>query len=93
MDLERSMKKAINTGNVELGVNRAVRALMGGRAKLVICSKDCSNQELSVEDEIIHRLDMNSRELGRLCRKPFTVSALAVIDEGESDILRLAKGG
>ncbi|MEM4444604.1 MAG: ribosomal L7Ae/L30e/S12e/Gadd45 family protein [Thermofilum sp.] len=34
----------------------------------------------------------SSRELGSVCRKPFMVSALAVLDPGESTILQMAKG-
>ncbi|MEM0208238.1 MAG: ribosomal L7Ae/L30e/S12e/Gadd45 family protein [Thermofilum sp.] len=34
----------------------------------------------------------SSKDLGAACNKPFFVSAIAVIDEGESGLLDLVKG-
>ncbi len=94
MGLERSLIKALHSGKVELGANRATRALEEGRAKLLIYSKDYTKPMLSGDEECkLYHLDLTSKELGRLCKKPFTVSALAIIDEGDSDIMNLVKGG
>ena len=37
----------------------------------------------------VHIYDGNNMELGALCGKPFSVSALAIIDKGSSNILTL----
>jgi large subunit ribosomal protein L30e len=37
----------------------------------------------------VFRFEGNNMELGALCGKPFSVSALAVIDKGTSNILSL----
>jgi large subunit ribosomal protein L30e len=34
-------------------------------------------------------LEINSVELGSMCGKPFTISALSIIDAGSSDILAM----
>ena len=86
------MIKALRNGKVEIGADRATKALKEGRAKLVIYSDDYKGEVTSDEGKLYH-LHLTSRELGRLCRKPFTVSALAIMDEGDSDIMDLVKGG
>ena len=42
-----------------------------------------------IKDVKIHIYSGNNMELGALCGKPFSVSALAIIDKGTSNILTL----
>ena len=39
----------------------------------------------------IHQYDGNNSMLGAACGKPFTVSTVAILDAGASDILSLKK--
>lgn len=94
MDLQRSIRLAVDSGKVTLGSQRAVQHALHGDAKLVVISKNCPTE---VAKDLKHYcnlsevriLDFNgtSIELGTVCGKPFPVSALSVVEEGDSDIL------
>jgi len=99
-DLERELQTAIRTGKVVLGYRRTLRELVNDRAKLVLVAKNAPShmiEELkyyaSISQTPILVFEGSSRELGAACRKPFTVSALAVLDPGESNITRMVQGG
>jgi len=100
VDIVREIQTAIRTGKVVLGYRRTLRELVNDRAKLVIVAKNAPSnivEELkyyaSISRTPILVFEGSSRELGAACRKPFTVSALAVLDPGESNILRMIQGG
>ncbi|MGE4274551.1 MAG: 50S ribosomal protein L30e [Candidatus Methanomethylophilaceae archaeon] len=91
IDIGRALKSAVTTGAVEFGVDQTEKAIRSGRAKMVVVARNCpsdylSSQELGVK---VHRYEGNNMELGALCGKPFSVSALAVLDAGSSNILTL----
>lgn len=98
-ELARELQTAIRTGKVVLGYKRTLRELVSDRAKLIVIAK---NAPLQITEELKHYASLakipvlvfegSSRELGAVCRKPFMVSALAILDPGESAILQLAKG-
>jgi large subunit ribosomal protein L30e len=87
IDIGRALKIADSTGTVVFG-ERAVRS---GGAQLVIIASNYKNDFLtSGEHEVkMHRYKGNNMELGALCGKPFSVSALAILDKGSSNILSL----
>ncbi len=94
----REIQTALKTGKVVLGFNRTRRVLVNGKAKMIIIARNAPS-DLREELEYYARLarvpvyvfDGTSRDLGATCNKPFFVSAMAVIDPGESMILELAK--
>ncbi len=98
-DFIRELQTAINTGKVVLGSRRTIKLLSTGKAKLVILAK---NAPTIVAEEIKYKAKLSntplyvfegsSKDLGAACNKPFFVSAIAVIDEGESGLLDLVKG-
>ncbi|MCQ2085808.1 MAG: 50S ribosomal protein L30e [archaeon] len=91
IDIGKALKAAITTGHVEFGVDQTERAVKSGKALMVIISKNCPSEKLTSGDVgvKIHVYDGNNMELGALCGKPFSVSALAVISKGTSNILTL----
>ncbi len=90
IDLGRALKSAITTGEVEFGVEQTKKALKDGRAQMVVLSRNCPCQELAEQTDVkVHVYGGNNMELGALCGKPFSVSALVVIDKGSSNILTL----
>jgi large subunit ribosomal protein L30e len=93
MDFNASLRKAIKTGNVILGRNETEDSIQQGTARLVILAKNSpeSFKEFATQKEglSIHIYEGSSMQLGKACGKPFLISALAVIDPGESDILSL----
>jgi large subunit ribosomal protein L30e len=99
MDLDASIRQAIQTGRVEIGLDTVTKAAITGRARLIIVSEKCppdSLDDLSRYTELsgipLIRYRGNSADLGRVCRKPFQVASLAVIDPGDSSIMSAAKG-
>lgn len=91
IDISKALKAAITTGQVEFGVDQTEKAVKAGKAQMVILAKNCPSKVLTAEDlgVKVHVYEGNNMELGALCGKPFSVSALAVIDKGTSNILTL----
>ncbi len=91
IDLGRALKTAISTGDVSFGVDQTEKAVKSGKAQLVILARNCPSEFLNSSGlgSKVHRYEGNNMELGALCGKPFSVSALAVIDKGSSNILSL----
>lgn len=99
MDLEKGIRQAIRTGKVEIGMETTMKAAMTGRARLVVISNKCDPVKLddlrrfcSFSGIPVVEYDGNGNDLGRVCRKPFQVSSLAVVDPGDSNVLAAAKG-
>ena len=91
IDIGRELKSAIATGEVEFGVDQTEKAVKSGKAQMVIIARNCPSEVLTAGnlDVKVHVYEGNNMELGALCGKPFSVSALAVIDKGTSNILTL----
>lgn len=91
IDISRALKSAITTGKVEFGVDQTLKAVKSGKAQMVVLARNCPSEELTADDigVKVHVFDGNNMELGALCGKPFSVSALVVIDKGTSNILTL----
>ena len=90
IDIGRALKSAISTGKVEFGVDQTTKAVKDGKAQMVILARNCPSTELKGDIGVkVHVYDGNNRELGALCGKPFSVSALVIIDKGSSNILTL----
>jgi len=90
IDISRALKSAISTGQVEFGVGQTEKAVKSGKAQMIILARNCQSDLLKSETKVkVHVYEGNNMELGALCGKPFSVSALAVIDKGSSNILTL----
>ncbi|MBS7383020.1 MAG: 50S ribosomal protein L30e [Methanomassiliicoccales archaeon] len=91
IDISKALKAAITTGDVAFGVDQTEKAVKAGKAQMIIVSKNCPSEMLTAADVgvKVHVYEGNNMELGALCGKPFSVSALAVIDKGTSNILTL----
>lgn len=96
MDVQRSLRTAVGTGKVLIGADQTEKAVANGEAKLVILAGNCiaaPDIRKAASDKKIPVYDYQGMgtQLGPACGKPFAISALAVIDAGESDILALTK--
>ena len=90
IDMSRALKAAITTGKVEFGVDQTLKAVKGGKAQMVVLARNCPCKDLTGDLDVkVHVYDGNNMELGALCGKPFSVSALVIIDKGTSNILTL----
>ncbi|OPY37626.1 MAG: 50S ribosomal protein L30e [Methanoregula sp. PtaU1.Bin051] len=95
MDFNASLRRAIKTGNVVLGQNETEQCIKEGKAQVVVTARNCPenfrNRIISEKNLYVHTFDGSSVALGKACGKPFMVSALAIVDPGESDILTLKR--
>jgi large subunit ribosomal protein L30e len=97
VDIEKSIRKAVDTGKVELGAEKARKLSLTGGAKAVVIAANCPE---NTARDIRRYCELSSipvipysgtgLELGTVCGKPFPVSALSVVEEGSSDILQAA---
>jgi large subunit ribosomal protein L30e len=95
MDFNASLRRAIKTGDVLLGQNKTEQCIQEGKAQMVVVAGNCpANFKESIkgnENIFVYTFEGSSVQLGKACGKPFMVSALAVINPGESDILSLKR--
>lgn len=98
MDLNASIRMAVDTGKVVMGSDRSKKFAMHGEAKAIVVAGNCP---ANTKQDIMHYASMSgvnvinfpgtSVELGVVCGKPFPVSALSVLEAGNSDILKVSK--
>lgn len=92
LDIAKSLRTAIRDGKVSIGAKNTLKSIERGDTQLVVLASNCP---LRFRERIISKsvptvnLEMNSVELGSICGKPFTISALSVIDAGSSDIMSI----
>ena len=89
VDISRALKSAITTGKVQFGLDQTVKAVKDGKAQMIILARNCPSKDLKDANVKVHVYEGNNMELGALCGKPFSVSALVIIDKGSSNILTL----
>ena len=98
MDVAQSIRLAVDSGRVEMGLKKAMQLSLTGGAKLIVVSKNCPGfKELqayckSSKTPVVD-FEGNGVELGAVCGKPFSVSALSVLEAGNSDILKISPSG
>lgn len=96
MDIQKALRTVVATGKVYLGEAQAAKAIQSGKAKLVVVANNSPSKaeilkEAKGKNVPVHEFGGMGTELGPACGKPFSVSVLAVMDAGESDILQLAR--
>ncbi len=97
IDIARELQVAIATGKVSIGYKRVKDAVLSGRAKMIILA---ANAPPRIKNDLEYYAKMagtpifvfpgSSLELGAAARKPFKISSMAIIDPGQSEILKLA---
>ena len=80
------IKKLMKSGNIIIGTEKTIKSLKLGRVQKVLLSANCPAQ---VEKDISyyaglggaehHKLDYPNDELGGICKKPFSISVLALL--------------
>ncbi len=93
-DIKEEVSRAVKTGKVVLGSKKTIKSLLTGNPKLIVVSDSCTNE---LKDRLSYystlagipckTVEGTTLELGSLCGKPYTVSALAVLDAGKSKLL------
>jgi len=96
MDVQRSLRTVIATGKVLIGADQTAKAVARGEAKMVILATNAPNaDELRAAAQKkrvpVYAFEGNGTALGPACGKPFAISAIAVLDAGQSDVMQLGK--
>lgn len=86
IDLARALKVAVDTGDVRFGQRSVRQAVTQGTARLVVLASNAPDPLRGLPVKVQPFPGTNA-ELGAACGKPFSISALAIIDPGDSNIL------
>jgi len=80
------IKKLLRLGKVMLGTERTVKSLKLGAVEKVLLSSNCPanvekniNYYASLSGAEMHKLSYANDELGVICKKPFSISVLALL--------------
>ena len=98
IDINKAIATTVRTGKVLYGASDAIKSAKMGKAKLLIIAANCS---ASIREEIEYHCKLSgipvtsysgtNMDLGAVCGKPFSVSALTIKESGDSDILKLTE--
>lgn len=96
MSINQPIASAVATGKCAIGAKASIDVIKSGEAKLVVVAANCPKNE---HDDITHYANLaqvtvttfegTSWDLGETVGKPFMVSAIAVIEPGDSKILKM----
>ncbi|MBM3229672.1 50S ribosomal protein L30e [Candidatus Parvarchaeota archaeon] len=96
-DLAKSIRMSVESGKVIFGSRQVVKAALDGAAKAIVLSSTAPG---SLAADIRHYAKLSgvpvinfgkpSKELGAICGVPYLVSAAAVLQVGNSDIMSCA---
>ncbi len=96
MEADEELRESERTGEVVLGSNETLEATKSGESKLTTISTSAPRD---VEEKLRKYAEDNdiplyyypggSKDLGLALGKPFSISVLAVLDSGESNVLEL----
>ena len=98
VDIGRELQVAINTGKVVIGFEETKKAVLAGTPKMVILA---ANAPKWARDDIEYYAKLawipifvfpgSSIELGAAAKRPHRIMAVAVVDPGQSEILKLVE--
>ena len=97
-DVDTNIKVAMNTGKFMYGKKQVFRYLRNESFKMIIIASNCPTElekqlnyyiSLVKDKTYIHRYKGYSWDLGLACAKPYMISIIGVIQEGDSDLLTL----
>lgn len=98
VDISRELQVALNTGKVIIGFEETKKAVLAGTPKLVILAANAPKWARS-DIEYYAKLagvpvfifPGSSIELGAAAKRPHKIMALAVLDPGQSEILKVVE--
>ncbi len=94
----KEIRRAVDTGKVAFGYRQSQKELLKGEGELIVtCSNIPKNEKetldhlANVEGKKVFEIKKTGLELGKICGKPFVVSAMIILDKGKSNVLELIK--
>jgi len=98
MDVEKELRRAVDTGKVCFGFRQSELNVLKGKGLLVVLSGNTPMEQGEKMEHIagvsqipVLKIGKNSLQLGSICGKPFPVSAMVVLDKGKSKVLDAVK--
>ncbi|MFW9894344.1 MAG: 50S ribosomal protein L30e [Candidatus Thorarchaeota archaeon] len=97
-DIDTNIKVAMNTGKFLFGKKQVLKHLRSEPFKMIIIANNCTadledkldyHNSLMKDKIYVHRYKGSSWDLGLACAKPYMVSIIGVVQEGDSDLLTL----
>ncbi|MFW9941818.1 MAG: 50S ribosomal protein L30e [Candidatus Thorarchaeota archaeon] len=97
-DIDTNIRVAYKTGKIVYGKNNVIKYLRGDPFKLLIIANNCPQELVNqlnyyktlMKDKMyIHKYKGSSWDLGLACAKPYMISVIGVVHEGDSDLLVL----
>ena len=99
IDINKALRSAIETGETVIGSTKTINEAKLGKAKLIIIAANCPKD---IKEDIeyyaalsgipVYNYSGTSVELGSACGKAFGIAALAIKNQGNSDIMRVIEG-
>ncbi len=87
-DISKVLRSALSTGKVVIGTKQTRDAVKKGTAQVVVVSSDCADKSIKeLKGMALMKYPGVGVDLGVACGKPFSISALAVLEPGDSEIL------
>ncbi len=93
-DIEKAISMAMSTGKVQIGYNAVLKNVLSGKIKATIISSNLPQNSKAIllrncklSGVPIIEYEKTGIELGAACGRPHKVSALAILDPGNSKIL------
>ena len=97
-DIDTNIKVAYKTGKVVYGNNQVLNGLRENPFKMLIIANNCPKalesqfnyyNSLMKNQLFIYKYKGSSWDLGLACAKPYMISVIGIIDQGDSDLLSL----
>ena len=85
----KALLSVMRSGNVCIGSRQTLNAIRKGEAKLVVLASNCPAEvkKAVIESGVkIVEFPGMGVDLGTLCGKPFSVAALAILDEKSAEV-------
>jgi large subunit ribosomal protein L30e len=93
MDIKKELSIVRRTGKFVLGYRQSYLAVLSGKARLVVLSRNCpaeKRSEMMVAAKMrgvrVIETEHDSRDVGLALGKPFSASVVAIIDPGSSSL-------
>ena len=80
------IKKLVKSKQLVIGTQRAIKSLKISKVQKILMSSNCPekvekdiNYYAGINGTETYKLDLSNEELGILCKKPFSISVLALL--------------
>jgi len=95
VDINKALLMAVRTGKVTFGYKQTLEMMRGGKAKLVVLASNCP-EKVRAEVNLLSRLNSipvfqyqsSSIDLGVVCGRSYTVTAMALTELAGLDALK-----